>query len=194
MISKLADLATDKICKYNSFTLEETEKINYGLKIVLGESFKLIIIVCIFLAIGMLKYFLFSLIILMSIRIFAGGLHFNTTLKCLVFTMAFFIVTSYIAPNISLSNYNIYSLLGLLILIIISIRAPETNPNRPIKDKKRRGILKCLSIFFTLIWFFILIFHIKNIKLINCGISTLLLQAIQLLNFEGGYKNYDKKF
>lgn len=191
MISKLANLVTVKICKYNSYTLEEVEKINYGLKIILGESFKLIILLILFFSIGMLKYFMFSLIILMSIRIFAGGLHFNTTLKCIVFTIAFFMVTSYIAPNISSSSYFIYSLLGLFALIVISIEAPKPNPNRPIKSKKRRRILQSLSIFFVFIWFFTLIFYIKNIKLINCGISTLLLQAIQLLNFNWRYK-YEK--
>ncbi|GLC30692.1 accessory gene regulator ArgB-like protein [Clostridium omnivorum] len=192
MISKLADLATVKICKYNSYTLEEdVEKINYGLKVVLGESIKLMILLIIFFSIGMLKYFMFSLLILMSIRLFAGGLHFSTTLECLVFTTAFFIVTSYIAPSISFTSYNVYFLLGLITLILISTKAPKPNPNRPIKCKKRRRILKSLSIFFTLIWFLILMFCIKNIKLINCGISTLLLQAIQLLDFKGGF-NYDK--
>ena len=185
MIYRLAGLLTNKMIKYNFYSEEEIEKIDYALKALLGEAFKLLVLYIIFFTLGKINLFIFSLLILMTIRIFAGGIHFNTTFKCLLFTILFFIVTSFIAPNIYIRNFNICYLIGIISFIIICIKSPCPSPKRPIKSKKRRRILKNLSIFSTAIWLFILFIYVKDIQLINCGISTLLLLSVQLLSIKG---------
>ena len=185
MIYRLAGLLTNRIRKYNFYSEEEIEKIDYALKAILGEAFKLVVLLIIFFFLGKVNFFMFSLLILMTIRSFSGGIHFDTTFKCLVFTILFFLVTSFIAPNININYLNINYTLGIISFIIICIKSPCPSPRRPIKRKKRRRILKNLSIFSTAIWLYILFGYVKNVQLLNCGISTLFLLSVQLINIKG---------
>jgi accessory gene regulator B len=184
MIYRISNLITNKICKYKLYSKDEIEKIDYALKALLGEGFKLVILFIIFFYLGKLHFFFFSLLLLMTIRSFAGGMHFDTTFKCLVFTTLFFIVTSFIAPNILIKNFNTYYILGSISFIIICIKSPCPSHKRPISNKKRRRILKNLSIISTAVWLFILLIYVDDVELINCGISTLFLLSIQLINIK----------
>ena len=96
MIDKLSGLFTNKISEYSSYSEEEIKKIDYALAVLLGESAKLIILYILFFFLGMLDFLIFSLIILITLRSFSGGIHFDSNFMCLIFTMLFFLITSYI--------------------------------------------------------------------------------------------------
>lgn len=55
--------------------IDDLEKINYALVTILNEIFKGIILIILFIIVGKLNYFLFSMLILISIRTFSGGFH-----------------------------------------------------------------------------------------------------------------------
>jgi accessory gene regulator B len=177
---------TYKITKYiqkNSElkNIDDLEKMNYALQTIFNEIFKIIMLIILFRVIGNLNYFLFSMMILLSIRLFAGGLHAHSLLTCLMWTTFFFILTSIIAPLLPKLNPSIYYILSLLNLAIIVIQTPYPNPKRPIKNKKRRQYLKILAISFSIFWTYVLLFKINNSTYLNCGIATILLQSSQLL-------------
>ena len=182
MINKLAFKLTCYIEKSSEFNkLEELEQIQYALTTILNEVFKIIILIILFGVIGNLNYLLFSMIILLSIRFFSGGLHAKTLLGCLMWTTLFFTLTSIIAPLVPKLNTSIYYILSLLNLVVIILQAPYPNPRRPIKRKKRRQYLKILAISFSLFWTYILLFYINNLNYLNCGMATILLQSAQLI-------------
>ena len=182
MINKLAVKFTGYIKNNSKFNkLEELEQIQYAITTILNETFKIVILITLFSVIGKLNYLLFSMIILLSLRLFGGGLHAKTSLSCLMWTILFFILTSIIAPLLPKLNQSIYYALGLLNLVVIIVRAPYPNPIRPIKKKKRKLHLKILAISFSIFWTYITLFYINNSSYLNCGISTILLQSSQLI-------------
>ena len=163
MINKLAFNLTCYIGNNSNFkSSEELEQIQYSLITILNEIFKIITLIILFKSIGKLNYLLFSMIILLSIRLFSGGIHAKTLFSCLMWTTLLFTLTSVIAPLIPELSPCIYYLLSLLNLTVIIIQAPYPNSKRPIKKKKRKLYLKILAVSFSIFWTYILLFYINN--------------------------------
>lgn len=190
MVEKLANLITLYFENTNELSKEDIEKINYILKVIFDELFKVIALFIMFLLLRKLNYFVYSLCILSTIRIFSGGTHFNNSIGCFLFTAFFFSITALLFPNLNLTKTN-YAILSVIGLILIAVKSPLPSPMRPIKSKKRRCYLKVLSIFSTLLWLIILFFIVKDESLVRCGIGTILLQGLQLIK-RGGIL-YEKK-
>lgn len=187
VINRLAYTLINYIRSNSDFTnSDDLDKINYAIETILNEAFKILILLILFSALGKLRYFNFSIIILLSIRIFSGGLHSKTFLGCLLWTTLFFTTTSIVAPIIPKVSIGIYYLISLFNLSVIITKSPYPNPNRPIKSKKRRQVLKILAIFFTIFWIIALLFFTNDISYLNCGIFTILLQSLQLLYIKKG--------
>jgi len=182
MINKIAFNLTCYIENNSKFNKpEELEQIQYAVATILNETFKILILIILFGIIGNLNYFLFSMLILLSIRLFSGGLHAKSLWGCLIWTTLFFTLTSVIAPLIPKLNPYVYYILSILNLAVIIVQAPFPNKKRPIKKKKRKQYLKILAVFFSILWTYILLFKINNSIYLNCGIATILLQASQLI-------------
>lgn len=192
MINELSNQITNYI-KINSDIKNEDRlaEINYALQTIFNEIFKTVTLIIIFLLLDRLNYFLFSLCILISIRIFAGGYHSSTTLRCLLFSTLFFLITSWLGPTLPKLNIFIYYLISLLSIGIVILNAPFPNKKRPIKSKKRRFTLKIISIFFTVLWTSVLLFFIKDSSYLNCGFLTIILQVAQIIYIEK--ENYHEK-
>lgn len=187
MINKVALKITDYIQKNGNIkNTDDLEKINYSLQAIFNESFKIVILIIIFYILGKINYFLFSVLILFSIRIFAGGYHCNTTMKCLLFSILLFLITCLIGPILPKVNSLVYYIIAFLSIFIVILRTPYPNKNRPIKNKKRKRIFKIISTFFTIFWVCILLFYIKDITYLNCGFLTIVLQVIQLIYIKKG--------
>jgi accessory gene regulator B len=180
MIEKLAVQLTAFICTEEHNNPKDRAKIQYGLNILLSEGFKIISLILIFLIINYENYFYFSLLILMTIRPFAGGVHIKGALNCLLLTILIFLFTSVIGtstPKLHIAYYLSASILSLLILLV---RAPICSVQRPIKDSKKKLYYKITAILATLIWSIVLL-CLKSPSYVNCGFSTILLQNIQLV-------------
>lgn len=182
MTNKLTYKITSYIEKNSDIkNTDDLEKINYSLQAIFNELFKTVVLLFLFLILGKVNYFLFSVMILFSIRIFSGGYHCNTTIKCLLCSTLLFLGTGLIAPILPKINIAIYYIAGLLSIFIVALKSPYPNKKRPIKNKKRRSTLKIISTFFTIFWVSILLFYIKDISYLNCGFITIILQVIQLI-------------
>lgn len=182
MIDRWATSLTLMLSKDTNMTNEDSQKICYALNVILQESIKLILLFAIFIIINKLNLFLFSLSILISIRTFSGGFHFESNIKCFFVSLIFFLLScslSQVAINVPISYYHIAALLSI---IIIAIGAPKPSKNRPIRSIKRKQNLKILSIIFTILWYYILFFYVKNSYLLKCGMLTIIMQSVQLLN------------
>lgn len=170
----------------------DLDRINYSLQVILGDLLKTIILVCMFLSLGKIKYFLFSLLILSSMRTFLGGYHCKTFTTCFCFSLVFFLLTSFVGPMIPRLSNNIYYIISLINILILILYTPFPNIKRPIKTKKRRQNLKILSIFSLIFWTSLLCFKFKNTSYINCGFLSLMLQTYQKILFVKGDIHYEK--
>ena len=180
MVEKLALKLTDFLCTEDYNNTKDRAKIQYGLSILLSEGLKIIFLVILFNLIHHQYFFYFSLLILLTIRTFAGGLHIKGTFNCLLLTTLLFIFTSILAPLIPSLAAEYYLLAAVLNLFILLFRAPICSVRRPIKDNKKKLQYKITAMFMTALWSIILL-HFSSSALINCGFSTIILQNLQLL-------------
>lgn len=189
MISKLSNSLTQYICRENISSIDDMEKINYAIFVILSECSKICFLFIFFLLIGVTKYFLFSMTILLSIRIFAGGFHAESSIQCLIFSTLFFLCTCIFVFQISNLSREIYYIVAAISIIFNVLFAPKASKNRPIVNKKRRLRLRFISIISTTIWIYVLFFFIQDINLFKCGIGTVFLQSIQLISIKEIFTN-----
>lgn len=186
MVDRLA-LKFTKYIEHNSSikSKEDLEKINYSLQSLIGEAIKFILLLVIFTLLGRTSLFLFSMLIFCSIRAFSGGLHFNTAFKCFISSLIIFCLICIIVPSLNLSLAKpYYWLIGLLSVVIIFVQSPRPSHYRPIKDEKRRWTVKIISTFIATFHLVAMLCFMSDINYINCGIFSIALQAIQLINFK----------
>jgi len=180
MINKLALQLTSFICTEDYNNVKDRARIQYGLSILLSEGFKIIFLVLFFNIIHNQRYFYFSLIILVSTRVFAGGVHIKGILNCLLLTILLFVYTSVISPLMPRLPSATYLLVGIASCIIVLVRAPICSARRPIKDNKKKLQYKYIATLLVALWTIILLF-LENTSFVNCGFSTILIQNIQLV-------------
>lgn len=180
MIDKLALQLTSLICTEAYNNAKDKARIQYGLSILLGEGFKIIFLILFFNIIHKQNYFYFSLFILISTRVFAGGIHLKGTLNCLFLTTLLFICTSVLAPLVPRLPTVYYLLIGIVTFVIVLVRAPICSVRRPIKDNKKKLQYKFIAALSVALWTIILLF-LQITAYVNCGFSTILIQNVQLV-------------
>ena len=180
MIDKLALQLTSYICPEAYNNVKDRARIQYGLNVLLSEGFKIVSLLLFFNIIHRQKYFYFSLLILLSTRVFAGGVHLKGNLNCLLVTTLMFILTSVLAPLIPRLPKVYYLLVGIASFLIVLVRAPIFSVMRPIKSNKKKLQYKFTAALSEALWIIILLF-LESTPYVNCGFSTILIQNIQLV-------------
>jgi accessory gene regulator B len=180
MVDKISLKLTSYLCAGAYYSEKDRARVQYGLSILLSEGLKIIILILLFTTLHRVKYFAFSLLILLSTRVFAGGIHVKGTLHCLILTTLLFLGTSVLAPQIPALPAACYVLIGLICIMIVLFRAPVCSIQRPIKDKKTMKQYKLTAVLSAALWAAVLLL-IQSTSLVNCGFSTLLLQSMQLV-------------
>lgn len=180
MIDKLALQITSLICTEAYNNAKDRARIQYGLSVLLSEGFKIVFLILFFNIIHNQKYFYFSLLILLSTRVFAGGLHLKGTLNCLLLTTLLFIYTSVLAPLVPRLPTVYYLLVGIASFVIVLVRAPICSVRRPIKDNRKKLQYKFIAALSVALWTIILLF-LQITPYVNCGFSTILIQNVQLV-------------
>lgn len=188
MINSISTFLTEYLSKNNSsLTKNDLLKIQYSLKVILGDLTKFIIIFLIFLCLNQLPLFLLTFVVLISTRLLIGGIHCKTFNSCLICSIMYFLIIllfSTLSPK--LNTY--FCMVFFAISFIIDwIYAPCRNEKRPIKNKK---ILKILSLISLTFWC-ILFFTLRNTQLCNCIFLSLFIQITQLIiiNVKGVVSN-----
>ena len=118
-------------------TLEKTEltklenaRIHYLFLCLFSEGSKFLIMYIIFHALHMTGEYLITLIVLLSVRNFSGGIHLKHYTSCLIFTFTF-ILGIILVSRVLVLNPVIESLILLAAASLLFITGPVTSTNRP---------------------------------------------------------------
>src|SRR5699024_4071763 len=180
-------ILVDKLHKYfeKEFNLSELDsiKLKYSLEIIFNDLSKFCILLALFLILGTTTDFMYSSLVLLMIRPFTGGLHFETYSGCLIFSGFFFYVSIFLKNHITLNSV-IIIIFFILSLLIITLFAPIAHESRPSYSLKKRRQFKLISIIFVSIHFCLYFFTNKNPYFIN-SICVLTLQSMQILIAKG---------
>ncbi len=145
-MEKLAEKIKIALCKNNpALTVEQGETIQFGLECILNEASKIIAYFLIFALFSLTGHYLIAVAYFTVSRVFAGGYHAETYLKC--FLVSFIILSAGIIIG---SQWGL-PLTARIILQLASIAmawifAPVDHPNKPIISVERRKRFKYLSV------------------------------------------------
>lgn len=181
------------INKYNNYSDDDIEKLRYGLEGLYLTITKTVVILLISLFLNIFKETLFVIVLYNIIRYFGFGFHAEKSYQCLILSTFNFVAIPLIYLNINLSNLALVIICSLCIVSFI-LYAPADTIKRPLPNKKKRLIRKCLTVFVSIIYVS-LIFILNNHYLTCLLISALTIQMI-VINpltyklFGQPYKNY----
>ncbi len=162
--------------KYQSYSDEDLEKLQYGLEGIYLTITKIVIIITLAILLNMLKEIIILLLLVNIIRYFGFGIHAKTSLECLITSLLLFIVLPilFIRTNI---NYNFVVILAIISLISFIPFAPADTVKRPFYNKKKIIIRKILTISIGVIYF-VSSMYIKNKSLSLLLLTAIIIQAI----------------
>lgn len=147
MIDELSTKITN-IIKKNSSPMdpEREEIINYGLNMLLYETFVIAVLILVSILIGVLSSAAILLVTNGILRLFAGGAHARTRLSCAgsyLFISALLIILSKALPSV---GFYLSFFILTFELIILYIYAPGDTLEKPIASKRIRIQMKILSL------------------------------------------------
>lgn len=171
-------------------------KLKYSFDVLFTDISKVFILFLIFSFLGYFKEYAYSILVLLTLRPFTGGLHFKTYTACLIFT-GFFLITSIVLSNIILLDLLAPFFFVFSFIIMLSI-APIISKNRPSYSYDKRLRFKILGLVIVSAHYIIFMISGKS-TYFSISIWIILLQSIQLLIKKGvdvyeKYKKYDKTF
>ena len=200
MIDKICLFLTNKIRKkMPEVDDERAEIINYGIHLIIGEFPKIFLVFILAYILGILKYTILMVLMLLPYRACSGGFHLKTHIGCIISTILYYCGIS------KISNYFIfYNPMKLIIIlsvwifgmIMVSKYAPADTENVPILRKSERKQKKILSyIFLTLGLLAAAIIGnniISNILILGNLIQSMMITQIayKLTNNKYGYEVY----
>lgn len=180
-------LLVDRLHNYfkQEFELSDmdSKKLRYSLEFLYNDFSKTILLFILFAALGYPIDFIYVGIILFTMRIFTGGLHFKTYAGCLLFSLVFFIAAIYLKNSFYLTEPLIILFYVFSCLTIVGV-APVTSKTRPKYSSSKKRTFKILGLVVLTIYFVLNSFLNTHPYLIY-GIWVMALQSIQILLAKG---------
>lgn len=163
----------------NNFSTEEITLLHYFLLCFIYEISKFIIMFIFFSLFHIQGQFCAAVLVLLSIRNFYGGVHFNHYSTCFGFTFIFF-ATSLVLNEYIYFNNTIQVYIIMLCLIISYIISPITSTNRPkLSHKLENNFHLAGKIIISI--YAILFITLKTFPCRNICFWVIVLQTLQLL-------------
>lgn len=157
-------------------------KIQYAKNVILNEGLKLVTLFILFSVFGVIDLFLTSLMSLVILRIFTGGIHHPSQFGCWLISAVFF------SASILLSYFYSFTFMSPAYIVAFSISiitiawlAPIESPYRPMKVASNRLKFKVIALaVFIITWIFLHYIPMTN-QSYQVGLFTLLFQCLQML-------------
>ena len=200
MVDKICDYLTNKIRQQMpEVDKEKAEVINYGIHLIVGEIPKTFVFIVIAAALGVLKEFFITILVIFPYRAFSGGFHLKTHVGCILGTSFMYCGTAYIS-QFQLFNNDIKYILIFAVwifgMVMCKLYAPADTENVPIlrkKDRKIKQILSYITLTITLIIGAIINDYIvSNIIILGVFLQSITITRIayKLTNNKYGYEVY----
>jgi accessory gene regulator B len=169
----------------------------YGLELLLTSILEMLAVIIISIIAGKLLITTLFLLSFCILRIYAGGFHASTNLRCflvLIIVYTLFLLVLQFAIN---TNSVLISIpLSLISELFVIWLAPVDNENKPLSDeiRKRNRRLSIIIVTIETLIVFTFIITMKN-NYLFIGISygqlaaALSIVAVKIINFKRGHKN-----
>ena len=156
---------------------EDKEIISYGIDLFLSSMLELVSIFIISVFVGNLKETLFFFISFIPLRIYAGGYHASTKLRCYIVSLIIYGIFTLIMTMVPYAYYIKVSLIGTLrSFITIYSLAPIVHNNKSVNSLERKIYKKfslVISAIESLVIFGLVFFNDGSIYAISLSIGQL---------------------
>lgn len=181
MIDKFCDWITKKIKQKMPEIDEEKEMvIDFGVKLIIGELPKIIILFLIGFLLNIGWYTIILFFILAPYRGFTGGVHLKTHLGCMISTSILYLgpvaLAKYITIQQNVTLYFATVITAVLSMVLITKYAPADTDSIPILSKTERKKKKTKAYIYLIILLLISIFIPDKV------ISSMLIYGIAIQN------------
>lgn len=161
------------------YTDLEMKQINYMLISFGSEISKLLLIALFFLRVSKLTELAVSVIVLLSVRNFTGGIHLKHYLSCLLLSFGIFFMGICILPTIiTIDTLTMLIILNICIILIYRI-GPVLSTYRPALSEERKKSSSLKAATSILIYTFI-VFVFQKSSCLYAGFWIIVLQTLQL--------------
>ena len=140
MIKRLADILTKFICSRINAPPEMTDVYRYGFEITISSILNIILVLCCGIIMGDVLASVVYLFVFILIRIFTGGYHATSYLRCNIVMIVSFLLTYTLYRILIGINTDIRILEAILLAngLPIIIFAPVKNPHKELTPKKAK--------------------------------------------------------
>ncbi len=191
-IHSIAVNLSNVIAKELNFDDIKRAKISYGLEAIIGAIIKIIIFPVVFFLFGVLKQSLIALFTMGILRYASGGSHFKTFIKCLFVSSAILVSIGMLTKVLVINDY-LYYVLNFVCFIIVLFKSPVDPPEKPIKTKQKRYVMKFLSVLILLLLIYISSKTIKN-DIKNSIVLAMYFQVLTLTGWDKTMYIYINQF
>ncbi|MDD6769634.1 accessory gene regulator B family protein [Inconstantimicrobium porci] len=152
--NKTASFIISFLRKNSSLSETDLVKIDYGIKVIVSNFIKFVILITTAYFLNIIKYTLFSIFVFGFIRLFASGVHASSTLECIILNYTIFFGIVYLSLYTKLPIWLIIIIFIISVFLLI-LYSPADTKTRPLISKKLRKSLKIKSIITCLILFIV---------------------------------------
>ncbi len=195
MLTKLAETCfyiLNRKCEMKG----EKEIYIYGLELIISTLFSMLSISIISIIAGHFIYAVFFFLFFFSLRLFCGGYHAETYLKCFIITNFSFLINILLTYLIEMANIKwLLPFFMFVSFIIILINSPVKNTKHPCSEKvfnRNKKVLRILLFVYMIIYCFSFFTIKKDCILINMSLSFMLVSfmiVIEKIRIKGGKNN-----
>ena len=195
MIGYLAELLSNYFVKNKIILSEDKNIYKYGAEVTISSILGILVIVIISAFLGKIQDGILFLLCFIPIRVYTGGYHANTYIKCnFIFIIVFLLIILGSSNLPEVFEIQISIFVGIVSLVLIILLSPIENKHKPIcSDEKKK--YKKISITISSLWFIfsvilLFIFDINLLSLImlimfSIAILMIVEKIIQIKNAEG---------
>ncbi|MCM1508446.1 MAG: accessory gene regulator B family protein [Ruminococcus flavefaciens] len=181
MFDNIAVHIVDKLIEYNTINSDDRDIYKFGINQIFTTLLNFTTIILIGLVIDSVKEAVFFFTAFIPLRIFAGGFHSRTPLRCYIYssiiTVAVLLAMRYI--NIPLL---IYCLIYIVSSVIILFFAPVEDINKPLDDLEKKVYKnRTVKIWIVESIAFIIFELLKMYTLMKCFLFSIILSAILIV-------------
>ena len=180
---------------FSDYSDEKLLEIRYGLEGIYLSFTKLIVISAITILLNLFYEMIIMMIVFNILRATGFGIHAKKSIDCWISSTLIFIIFPLLSKWIILPLW-LHIVISIIFLVMIGIYAPSDTVKHPLINKKKRIILKIVTVISTLILIVISFFTNSLISnLILFGILTEII-VIHPITYKicglpyGNYKNY----
>lgn len=178
---------------YPDYSVEELEKIQYGLEAIYLSTTKLVVILLLSIILGILRETIIVLLLFNVLRTTGFGLHATKSWICWITSVPTFVGVPLLCKYVNFSDISLI-VISILSLVCLALFAPADTYKRPLIRKKRRTIYKILTTIFGIIYVALIIILDNNFwqsaLALSMVIESVLICPLTYKIFKLPYNNY----